>query len=157
MNKKIPIGSIIAVAILVLVTTTSAVNVNFNGDNQPPYKPEIYGPATGIAGLPYEYFFASASEEGDDVWYYIDWGDNNTEDWLGPYDSGFCVGIKHIWNEQGTYMIRAKAKNIYGAESDWGELTVTISKSKQIINPPFLQWLDRFPLLNQLIMRLIEG
>jgi len=42
--------------------------------NGPPYEPYIEGPTTGKPEIEYEYFFASESEDGDDVWYYIDWG-----------------------------------------------------------------------------------
>jgi hypothetical protein len=66
--------------------------------------------------------------------------------WIGPYNSGEAVNISHPWNKPGTYIIKAKAKDIHGNESDWGTLTVTMPFSYDI---PFQQFwmkvLERFP------------
>jgi len=61
------------------------------GANQPPNAPMITGPAEGVVGEEYEYTCVSTDPEDDDVYYYIDWGDGNVEDWIGPYAS---VGLK---------------------------------------------------------------
>jgi len=94
--------------------------------NDPPDPPTITGPLSGTAGEEYEYTFTATDPDGDDVFYYIDWGDDVFEEWIGPYTSGEEIDVTHIWDEQGTYEIKAKAKDIYGAESEWGELEVTM-------------------------------
>ena len=42
--------------------------------------------------------------------------------------------VSHTWNENGTYTIRAKAKDIHGEESDWATSTVSTTKNKQSTN-----------------------
>ena len=94
-------------------------------ENTPPETPDIDGPARHKVGVEYEYTFVSTDPDGDGLDYYIDWGDGNFTDWLGPYVSGEELVLTHTWTEKGTYIIRAKTRDIPdGAESDWGEFTV---------------------------------
>lgn len=70
--------------------------------------------------------------EGDNVYYWIEWFENDpSAKWEGPYSSGQEITRNHTWNEKGTYTISAKAKDVYGAESSWGTLTVTMPKNQQ--------------------------
>jgi hypothetical protein len=94
----------------------------------------------------YNYAFMSEDPDGDDVKYIIDWGDDDTE-WTSYCDSGEEIVLGHTWNTKGTYTIRAKAKDVRGAESDWGTLKVTMPKTKSyIFNFSLLNWLfERFP------------
>jgi len=94
--------------------------------NHPPDPPIIDGPAEGTAGEEYEYTFLSVDPNGDDVSYFVDWGDDTNSDWIGPYESGEEVTVSHTWSEQGGYTIRAKAKDEHGAKGDWGYLDVTM-------------------------------
>jgi len=156
MNKKILIGSIIAVVILVVMSSSSAIYVNISGDNHPPDKPWIMCETDGKIGKVYTYTFRTEDQDGDNVSYYIKWGDGTSVNWTNYSGSGDGVELSHSW-KIGGYIIRCKAKDIHGAESNWSDWSIDISKNKQIINPLFLQWLDRFPILNLLIMRLMEG
>jgi len=124
--------------------------------NGPPYIPDISGPRNGTAGTEYEYTFNSTDPDDDPVMYLIDWGDNNT-DWTEYCDSGDEIKLKHTWDEQGDYTIKAKAKDIFDAESDWGTLEVTMPKNKAFnFNFNLLSWLlerfpNAFPILCQLL------
>jgi parallel beta-helix repeat protein len=113
---------------------------------QPPNSPTINGPANGKIKEPHDYIFNSTDPYGDNVYYYIDWGDNTTSGWIGPYPSGDEQTQSHTWLKKGTYTIKAKAKDVNGNESGWGQLTVTMPYS---FNVPFLQfWIkifERFP------------
>jgi hypothetical protein len=134
-------------------TWTGAVYVFVH--KQPPTTPTISGPPTGKAKQPYDYTFNSTDPNGDNVSYYIDWGDNTNSGWLGPYSSGVAVTQSHTWTTKGTYIIKAKAKNIYG-ESDWGALTVTMPLSYELLQIRFLDWLlnqfpHAFPILRYLL------
>jgi hypothetical protein len=52
----------------------------------------------------------------------------------------------HIWTTKGSFTIKVKAKDIYGNESDWGTLPVTMPLSYEPPHFQFLTWLfDRFP------------
>ena len=118
------------------------------GENSPPNKPNVEGQEYGlIPGALYSYEFQSTDPDGDDVWYYIDWGDGDAEEWIGPYDSGENVTVSHSFDYRMTsYNIRAKAKDSYGQESSWGTLRVTTPKAKE----------PQFPLIYNFIQRLVE-
>ena len=100
----------------------------------------------------YEYTFETTDPDCDDVYYYIDWDDETFEEWIGPYDSGEQVIVNHEWSEEGAYTIKAKAKDVYDAESEWGTLEIEMPIS---YNLPFFRFFKRiiehFPILEWLI------
>jgi hypothetical protein len=102
------------------------------GLDEPPTVPAIVGPANGKAGRAYNYFFVALDTDRDEVYYFIDWGDNSNSSWIGPYSSGKLITESHTWSENGTYIIKAKARDNYGVESDWGTLSVTMPLDLQI-------------------------
>jgi len=113
----------------------------------PPSKPNISGIVNGKKGVEYNYTLISNDSDGKDVYYYIDWGDGQVEDWVGPYSSGKEINFSYSWSKQGTYEIKAKSKNIYNLESDWACLEVTMPKNQ---NMQF-GWLERFPILQKIL------
>lgn len=119
--------------------------------NNPPSTPSIDGRINGKAGKPYEYTFKSIDPDGDDVYYFIYWGDGTIVTWNGPYPSGEELTISHTWVEKDTYTVIAKAKDRYGAQSDWGALEVTMPKNQISADLTIILLLDkltqRFPLL----------
>jgi len=118
--------------------------------NTAPETPTITGEARGEPGTEYEYTITTTDAEEDTLYYFIDWGDETTEGWLGPYSSGEEITVEHTWEEQGTYTVRVKAKD--SDESEWGTLTVRMPKIKQISLLLFLESLiERFPILKLLI------
>jgi len=78
-----------------------------------------------------EFTFYAIDYEEDDVYYWIEWGDGETEEWIGPYDSGEEVKLSHFWSEYGIYTISVKAKDEANSESDWSYFTVRVGN-----NPP---------------------
>jgi hypothetical protein len=113
-------------------------------DNFPPDPPNINGPNKGKKGVKYYYEFFSPDPDGDDMYYFVEWGDNNNSGWKGPYQDGEKMILNHTWSEKRTYTIRAKAKDSYDVESGWRELDVTITGNKILHNSLF-EWLfDRF-------------
>jgi len=122
--------------------------------NDPPIKPSISGEVEGKIDTSYTYTVESIDPEGLHIWYVIDWGDGKDTGWIGPFKGE--ISKSHKWTEKGDYIIRCKAKDPYGDESDWGELRVTMPHS---YNNQFW-WLngllDRFPLLQRLIEVLIR-
>ena len=87
-------------------------------------KPEMLdqpvGPTSGEPGMQYTYSISPASD-GDHLSYWIEWGDGTNSGWVGPGKSGDEITDSHVWNEEGTYEIQIKAKDIHGAESEWSE------------------------------------
>lgn len=116
----------------------------FEFANQPPSAPQINGPTSGSAGTSYPYTFTSTDPDGDDVSYYIKWGDGATTAWTSYQASGTAYSESHTWSSQGTYTIEAKAKDTDGAESGWGTLQVTIPRNRAL-NSPFIKFLQQFP------------
>ena len=103
-----------------------------SGGNEPPNKPEIEGPVSGKAGISYDYTFTSADPDGDNVSYYIKWGDGGTTDWTTFQASGPPGHSEsHTWDEQGTYTIEAKAKDTFDVESEWADFLIVIKKDEK--------------------------
>jgi len=113
--------------------------------NLPPETPIIDGQTEGAAGEEYDYMFVTLDEDNDDVYYYIEWDDGTDSGWIGPYNSGQEITVSHTWDEEDTYTIRAKAKDIFDEESDWGTLEVTMPINQQVINPLLQMILEGFP------------
>jgi len=104
--------------------------MTFGRDNLAPDSLEIDGPAEGVAGEEYTFSFIATDPENEGVEIYVDWGDNTTMQWHGPYNSGEEAFIKHTWDDIGDYVIKAKAKDASGHETDWVEYIVTMPRDK---------------------------
>jgi len=100
-------------------------------NNHPPSTPTISGETHGLKGIRYLYKFLATDPDGDTISYSIDWGDNTTSGWLGPYASGTQVEVRHRWTIEGSYTIRAKARDSYGLQSSWGTLPITMPALSQ--------------------------
>jgi len=122
-------------------------------ENQPPDTPTILGPNRGIPEISYEYGFTSLDSEGHYIIEYIvNWGDGTGEETIiGPFPSGEEAKVNHSWDEKGDYTIKAKAKDVYGASSNWSEFKVTIPRTKTKSYSLFQWLLERFPLLERLL------
>jgi len=110
--------------------------------NNPPATPTIDGLTCGKVGKEYEYIFVAVDPDDDGLYYYIEWGDGFVEEWIGYYESGEAVAVKHTWDERGNYTIRAKVKDIYDVESGWGTLEITMPKNQQPTHMIFYQFLQ---------------
>jgi hypothetical protein len=99
-------------------------------DNSPPDSPTITGEVNGKPNTEYEYKFVSTDPEGDNITYCIKWGDDTEEIWIGPYSSGIEASATHSWSEKGNYIIKVKAIDDYGTESNWATLSVSMPKNK---------------------------
>jgi hypothetical protein len=117
-----------------------------------PNAPEISGPISGTNGEEYDYNFISIDVTDDNLYYYIEWGDGEIEEWIGPYTSGEQVTKSHSWSQDGSYVIRAKAKDEKGEESQWTILEISMPRNKPIIN-----FLERFPIFYQYLQRFIHN
>jgi hypothetical protein len=92
--------------------------------NARPNAPTINGPASGTIGKSYNYTFVAIDPEQNDVSYEIDWGDGHVDSWFGPFPSNTVVAKSHTWTDSGSFLIKARAKDIYGAIGSWGSLTI---------------------------------
>ena len=123
--------------------------------NIAPSVPLISGPSTGQAGTAYDFTFTSEDPNGDDVQYYIKWGNGDTTPWTTLQASGTPYAKSHTWDDKGTFTIEAKAKDEHGAESDWESFEIVITKSRVLQNTFIYRLLEqfktRFPMLNYLL------
>lgn len=105
-------------------------------NNKPnePVKPN--GLTKGEEGQELEYSTSAIDPDGDDLFYWFDWGDESSSGWFGPYPSGKQINITHVWIHSGEYKIKVKTKDIFDAESNWSDsLNITIIEPLiQIIN-----------------------
>ncbi|MCK5261060.1 MAG: PQQ-binding-like beta-propeller repeat protein [Thermoplasmatales archaeon] len=123
--------------------------------NDPPNKPIIDGETNGEVGQSYDYTFETTDPEGLQIWYYIEWGDDTNTGWIGHYPSGEEITKSHSWSEKDTYTIRCKAKDPYEAESEWGELDVTMPMNQQSQYWWFLQFLQNHPRMFPIIRQIL--
>jgi len=116
-------------------------------DNDGPTAPIIDGPSEGKVNEMQDFYFSATDPEGDDVYYYVDWGDGTTPEWSGPYNSGEEEKFSYYYTDKMDYNIRVKAKDSYGSESDWTELLFTAPKTKTISFKIF----ERMPFLLKIL------
>ena len=96
--------------------------------NNPPDAPDIDGTTTGEKGTQYENTVAATDPEDDNVYLFVDWGDDTNTSWLGPFEPDNIPDVNHTWMEGGDFVIRCKVKDVFGNESDWSEnLTMQIA------------------------------
>lgn len=117
--------------------------------NQPPTIPHITGSTTVKPGVKETYGFCSEDPDGDDLNYTIKWGDG-TEEVFGPVSPGLCATLDHSWSGQGKYTIEAMASDGQ-ADSGWGELKITVPRSRTI-NSFFQSFFQQFPILRLLLL-----
>ncbi len=124
--------------------------------NEPPNTPTIDGPTSGKPGVEYDFIFYTTDPNGDDVYYCVSWGCCGSGDFhtYGPYTSGVEVTLSHSWPEQGDYVIKAYAKDIYDAESDMATFEISMPRDKATTSSMLLKILEQFPILQLLFQRL---
>ncbi|MCX6668106.1 MAG: S8 family serine peptidase [Euryarchaeota archaeon] len=107
----------------------------FIGTNAAPDTPKVSGPTHGKPRIEYLFSTNTTDLDGDPIYCLWDWGDGSYSNWLGPYYPGETAPASHTWVNKGNYTILVKAKDIFGAESEWSEpLSVAINSSAPL--PP---------------------
>ncbi len=131
-----------------------ATTVNlFN--NQPPNAPTINGQTSGKVRKEYDYTFVTIDPEKDNISsYIINWDDGMQDIVHCSVVSGEELVVAHEWNEVGTYIIKARSKDTHNLWGPWATLEVTMPRYKSISNSIFLRFLERYPLLQTLLLRL---
>lgn len=129
-------------------TTASAPNVA-------PEIPDISGKTNIAVNTEYEYTFESTDDNGDDVYYYVSWGDGSSSDWMGPYASGEPVVLTHTWASKGDFTIQAKAKDPFDEESSWGSLEISVPLSHS--TKPYAMAFGFFPKINGETIKFWKG
>jgi len=72
------------------------------------------------------------------LFYLFDWGDGTNSGWVGPFGYDLDGSASHIWQNHGTFNVKAKAKDITGLESPWSDnIQVTVTQNHRP-NPPVI-------------------
>jgi len=111
-------------------------NITIYGNLPPAIPDQPSGPISGHTETSYNYSANTTDPNNDNIYYWFNWDDGNNSGWIGPYASGATASASHTWNSPGTYQVKVKAKDTYGAELGtlWSDpLNVTISSPN---NPP---------------------
>jgi hypothetical protein len=129
-------------------------------ENQYPVKVVINGQKWGFGGVDYEFTFISTDADGHDIYYRINWDDENDTGYIGPYCTGETLTLSHSWKQKGEYFIKAWAKDTLDGESQQSSYKIVIltnkNKEKSIIFNVILEHLIKnFPLLNHMLQNLI--
>lgn len=125
----------------------------YSRDNNPPSTSDITGPNSGKPGIEYTYCINVSDPDNDSLYVLWDWGDNTTGDWFGPYVSGTEVCDSHAWNKTGIYTISVTIMDEHGGRVTASK-EVTMPRDKAISSSPLLRFLERYTLLQTLLMRL---
>jgi len=125
-------------------------------DPDAPSEPEINGPSKGEPYKQYSYKFKSTSPLGRNIYYNVDWGDQSYTGWFGPFESGEIVTRNHSWYLARKYNIIVRAKDTEELLGPWGYFEVQMPRNKETSYSFFLQFLERFPLLREVLSRLIS-
>lgn len=95
--------------------------------NYPPENLTLDGQTSGCEGEELTFSFSATDPEGDDIYYFLDWGDDTNSGWLGPYASGETGETTNSWDTIGIYDVKVRAQDINNKLSPWSDpLTVTI-------------------------------
>jgi len=94
--------------------------LSIRSSSQKPNKPLTpTGPDRIKIGKTYSYTTSTTDPDGDQIYYYFDWGDGTNTGWLGPYNNGETVTATHKWEKKGEYSIKVRAKDTHGVLSGW--------------------------------------
>ena len=92
-------------------------------ENQPPDTPGApLGPTSGNKGVEYTFSAVTTDPEEDPISYFFDWGDGENSGWVGPVPSGTESSAPHAWSEKGTYLVKVKAMDENGGQTDWSSI-----------------------------------
>jgi len=140
--KNVPIGGVEELICFHQNYNTNSnppkLEVSYTPPNQPPNIPQQpSGPSTGVTGTQYTFNTYTTDPDGDQIYYKWDWDDGTTSDWIGPVNSGELTFGQHTWYNMGTYFVKVKAKDTYGAESDDWSVSHSIIISAGGNQPPY--------------------
>jgi len=119
-----------------------------------PYAAKIEGKTQVKVGIEYTYTASTIDTDGQEYYWYFDWGDDTNSGWIGPYSAGQEVYASHSWSKKSDFTLEVRYKED-GKMSDWSTLEVGMPKNKSI-NIPFLNFLENYLHLFPLIRNLLQ-
>ena len=151
----------------VTLTVTDANNKSFYATtsawiqetNEPPQISPIDAKKIAWKHAWWWYNFTVNDPDGGDVYLYYDIFNLIPDFWDGPYPSNEQISQWWILSESGSFTVKVKARDPYGAETDWATFKVIVVKSKaeSLVDVSFFweqlfqRFPNAFPILRQLL------
>ncbi|MCX7784699.1 MAG: PKD domain-containing protein [candidate division WOR-3 bacterium] len=86
------------------------------------------GPLSARIGTICNFSTSTIDSDNDSVAYQFDWGDGTYSNWSNFISSGTICTMSYRWSSEGNYSVRARAKDIKGAITNWSNPhTINIS------------------------------
>ncbi len=105
--------------LIFLVVIGAIIGCKRETKNNAPEIPAISGPDSAAVEQAITFTATSTDPDGDSIAIRFDWGDGAISDWSNFVLSGQSVSMSHTYSTTGTYYVKAQAKDINGAISDW--------------------------------------
>ncbi|MCK4322236.1 beta-propeller fold lactonase family protein [candidate division WOR-3 bacterium] len=106
--------------------------------NTPPNTPAApVGPTEGYTDSSYIFTSSTTDPDGDSISYQFDWGDGDLSAWSDYLPSGESMSISHSYGDAGTYVVKVRAKDEKGAESEFSPGYQIIITEYQLTDYPY--------------------
>ena len=143
------------------VASRSNENVQNTVYNQAPEKPTITGPCETECGVMCEYHLTSIDPQGDKLCYEIKCSDSPSCIFNTDYlNSGEVFVFTHCWDDfyqkQNPFVVKARAIDNFGHESEWAFFDVEVENTVKAYNPVFYRFIQQHQLLHQLFLNLLN-
>jgi len=104
-------------------------------DQNAPQAPTIDGPTTGISNIDCTFNFTADGPSGEDVFFYISWGDYTKPEKIGPIKFGEKVSVTNKWYKGGKFTLRARAINTNNLWGPWSTHQIELSWNQNPTRP----------------------
>lgn len=126
-------------------------------ENKIPNKPIITGPRFFVKpGVEYEYTFKLVDKDNDQMYIFVNFGNENYYNWIGPYDSGEIVKLNHTWQRpEYKYNLHVKVKDQF-EETPWIIIKISTPRNTGNYFELFEKLLQRFPIIKYLLGNILN-
>ncbi len=167
MEKKVfvifLVGSLMFLSMVSSVTSQqNPILVDDKELEEPPEKPTIAGPSTSKVGVRCEYRIRSVDPQNDDIYYEIKCSDCPVAHIVKTCCccSGEEILFTHCWDDfyqkNNPFVIKARAIDIHGHESEWETFNVEITINAKNAYPFLNRFFQNYPVIYQLLTRLMN-
>lgn len=131
--------------IAVLLSVLFIVILSSCTRNKLPDTPSVLtGPSGGVIGDTLIFTLTAIDPDNDSIAIRINWDDGNETDWSPFVPSGDSVIMQHSYSSTGSFQIKAQAKDIHNAISNWLVLdTIEIGRIRWTMVTDSAAWSKR--------------
>lgn len=115
--------------------TNATATCSVEERQHPPTRPSVMGDVEGSVGEVMGFGFTSTDANGDNITYYVDWGDSTTSQSL-LLSSGEQYIVSHTYNAENMYVLKVYARDDTGEQSSTLEKKVYVDVEVIEINIP---------------------